>query len=152
MLIAVAHAVVRPPQGPPKVPTATVVMSTESTPQAEVLPTETEDLGWAVARFNEGAAFIDARPHAQYLESHIQNAWSLPFEALLKGRPEVLDFIDPNGLAIIYCGGGDCDASHKVMEMLQSFGYQKLIVFKPGFPAWQQAGHPVDSGPGLQGS
>lgn len=151
MLLAVAHAIVRPPQSPPKT-SATAAQTNATTPTAEVLPTETEDLAWAVARFNEGAAFIDARPRAQFLESHIQNAWSLPFEALLQGRPPVLDFIDPNGLGIIYCGGGDCDASHKVMEMLQSFGYQKLIVFKPGLPAWQQAGHPVEAGPGLQGS
>ncbi|MEO8377816.1 MAG: rhodanese-like domain-containing protein, partial [Candidatus Sumerlaeota bacterium] len=47
---------------------------------------------------------------------------------------------------IIYCDGGDCDASHKVQTMLGQFGLNNTIVFDDGFPGWEKAGLEIETG------
>lgn len=139
-----------------RVPDA-VVVETETEPDVAATPPPTPaveasaptegTLEWVVAAYEQGTAFIvDARPLHEYVESHIPGAYHLPFEAFLKGQPAVLDLLPQEFPIIIYCGGGDCDASHKVQEMLTNYGYVELHVFEPGYPAWIEAGLPTEQG------
>lgn len=93
-----------------------------------------------------GAVFIDARHRPEYEEGHIQGAFLLPADMFDQGKPECLNFIDPNSFLVIYCSGGECDASHNTAKMLQQVGYMKTHILKPGYPAWKNAGHPIGTG------
>lgn len=144
------------PLTPPAPPTpADVIVEAEpnATPEAPPAPvTATGEapegtLEWLVAAYEQGTAFIvDARPLHEYVASHIPGAYHLPFEDFLRGQPAVLEVLPPEFPIIIYCGGGDCDASHKVKEMLTNYGYTDLHVFEPGYPAWVNAGLPTAEG------
>ena len=103
------------------------------------------DLQWVVDQYNSGAVnIVDARPERFYREGHIPGAFHLDFGDFQGGPPEKMEML--RGLpAIIYCSGGDCDASHKVKMMLERYGFQDLYVFVPGMPAWEEAGLPVES-------
>lgn len=93
-----------------------------------------------------GAMFIDARHRPEYEEGHIQGAFLLPADMFDQGRPAALDYIDPSTILIIYCSGGECDASHNTAKMLQQVGYMKTHILKPGYPAWKDGGHPIATG------
>ncbi|MBI1290004.1 hypothetical protein GC173_02000 [bacterium] len=99
------------------------------------------------AAFESGESFfVDARPIAQYAEGHIPGALHIDVEMFRQGRPEALDFLPTDAHIVIYCGGGECDASHMVERMMQSHGYQNLKIFEAGFPAWEKAEYPVETG------
>lgn len=143
--LAVADATVRaiPPKQPP-------TTTNPPTPPDQTTPTlpEHDNPLWLQQQLAAGTAFaLDARPLDQYTAGHIPGAYHLPFEAFTAGRPAILDILPDNLTLVIYCSGGDCDASHKVQTMLRSYGYANLIVFEPGWPAWQQAGLPSQQGP-----
>lgn len=93
-----------------------------------------------------GAQFIDARHRPEYEEGHIQGAYLLPADMFDSGKPECLNFINPNDFLVIYCSGGDCDASHNTAKMLQQVGYMKTHILKAGYPAWKAAGQPIATG------
>ena len=97
---------------------------------------------------SERGHFIDARILAEYEEGHIPGALWLPADQLGSGEKPVsfytLEFDRP---IVIYCGGGDCEASHNVAIRLQLEGFTRVHVFVDGFPAWEAAGLAVESGP-----
>lgn len=151
LLAAVVDSQVRPVPPKQKQPaTESTVMSNQTDPSASSEAVDDQSIEFFKNHFEQGTAlFIDARPRDQFEESHIPNSFHLPFKAFFQGRPSVLDFLPEGELLIIYCEGGDCDASHKVKEMLTDFGYQNLHVMEEGFPAWIEAGLPTESGPPL---
>lgn len=93
---------------------------------------------------NGEAAIVDARLAEEFAEGRIPYAYNLPFGDFLGGRPAVLDELDPAQLTIIYCGGGDCDASHKVERMLIEYGFTNVVVYLPGWPGWLEYGGEVE--------
>ena len=125
--------------------------TTAPTPAMETArPTLPSGVDGLRAHFENGSAmFIDARTRAEFEAGHLSGALHLPFEAFLSGRPDMLDFLMEDFPIIIYCGGGDCDASHQVERMLRSYGYEKVSVFEPGWPLILESGLPVVEGSGM---
>lgn len=39
---------------------------------------------------------------------------------------------------IVYCDGGDCDSSHKIAEILLSFGYNDVYIYTGGWEEWSK--------------
>lgn len=97
--------------------------------------------------YQSGVMFVDARAGAEYEAGHIQGALWLPLEAMNGGaRPAALDVLDPGAKVVIYCGGGDCHASHDLAIRLNALGFKNCYVLKAGFPAWQSAGYETATG------
>jgi len=93
--------------------------------------------------------FIDARPAKDYESGHIPFAYLVPAESIGQGR--LGDLIEVAGLdlssrVVVYCEGGSCDASHLVALTLQDMGFEKIHIYTEGYPAWESAGHEVQSG------
>lgn len=108
------------------------------------------DLATTRALFeNNLATFIDARPTAEYEAGHIADSMNITPQMLESSASLfALDVIDPAKVVVIYCGGGDCDDSHRVAELLQDLrGFEQTHVFVDGFPAWEAAELPTASGP-----
>jgi rhodanese-related sulfurtransferase len=91
---------------------------------------------------------VDARLTRQFEEGHIPGALSIPFEEMASGYPAALDTLPIEGPTVVYCDGGDCDASRNVASLLMELGYQNVSIFERGMEAWTRAGFPVESGRG----
>lgn len=123
---------------------------TDTTSQTITLDSLEIDLATArVLHENQMATFVDARLTEQFEAGHIADAMNISPSMLEENASLfVLDVIDPELPIVIYCGGGDCDDSHRVAELLQDLrGFEQTHVFVDGFPAWEQAGLPTSSGP-----
>ncbi|MEL6498584.1 MAG: rhodanese-like domain-containing protein [Planctomycetota bacterium] len=95
------------------------------------------------------ATFVDARVTAEFEEGHIETAMNISPAALeANSSLFALDVIDPALPIVIYCGGGDCDDSHRVAELLQDLrGFEQTHVFTDGYQTWADAGLPTSTGP-----
>jgi rhodanese-related sulfurtransferase len=96
------------------------------------------------------ATFIDARPQHEYIAGHIPYAFLVPPDTLKSGRlGEMMEVggVFPDMRVVVYCEGGDCDASHLVALYLQDMGFTKIHIDVDGFPSWAEAGHEVHTGP-----
>ncbi len=146
--LAAVDGVVRPAalSTPPAATTKATTTSTTPPGSTATPAAEIHDAAWLSAQIDAGAAVVDARPREEFLAAHVPGAVSLPFAEFSTGRPQALDFLPTDSPIVIYCSGGDCDASHKVATMLGSFGFSQTVLFDPGFPAWEQAGLPVEKG------
>ena len=101
-----------------------------------------------VHRFHAAGAalFIDAREAGEYAAGHIAGAISIPFDEAFK-NPKLASDVDAKGRPIIvYCSGGDCEASKNLAYQLLDAGKKKVLVFTDGMPAWESAGYPVTRG------
>lgn len=97
------------------------------------------------AHFDAGTArFIDARTREDYITGHIPDAYLFNIHKYDIYSPILLPLLPPDDTYIIYCSGGDCEASHDLAGRLAQMGYSHLFVYQDGFPAWQEGGHPVD--------
>lgn len=110
----------------------------------------TED---AEALFRQGRLFLDARRTSAYTDGHIPGARSFPvWESDIADRVKAFfeeggGDRDQNAPIVIYCSGGDCEDSHMLAEKLYMVGFNNLLVYKDGFPAWQKRGLPAVKGP-----
>jgi rhodanese-related sulfurtransferase len=125
-------------------------------PSAEGLP-DIPDLGRpvqmqlpVVERFQAagGALILDVRETEEYRQGHIAGAFSLPYDEAITD-PERLERLDAGGRPIIvYCGGGTCELSLNMAFALIEAGQKRVLVYMGGFPEWQSAGKPVETGEG----
>ncbi len=89
---------------------------------------------------------VDARLPHQYREGHIPRAHSIPFESITSGYPAALDLLPFEGPIVVYCEGGDCNASRNVASMLIDMGFENVSVFERGLDSWARAGYPIETG------
>ena len=101
----------------------------------------------ALAFFNQGVPFLDARHVEEYAAGHVQNAFYLTADLLIEGKgQEVLSMLDPQSAVVVYCGGGMCDASKNLVNYLQAAGFASCHIMHDGYPAWAAASHPTATG------
>lgn len=93
-----------------------------------------------------GIPFIDSRHLPEYQKSHIEGAVCIPTDDFQKRVGDVMGFLP--GPIVVYCSGGQCDASHNLAKLLQQAGFTQIHILTDGLPGWQSAGHPVASGGG----
>lgn len=92
-------------------------------------------------------AFIDARHIEEYVQGHIARAHNYDPRSRGRGIPDWAYYYDQTSTVfVIYCGGGDCADSENAARDMQLMGFQRVHIFKDGFPAWQGAGLPVEQG------
>lgn len=115
-----------------------------------VLPKGQITLDEAKQAFDGGASFIDARRKEEYEAGHIQGAIRINLKSFENGDPPLLAMVPRESMVIVYCGGGKCDESERVAEMLNNSGYKKVFVVHDGFPGWKAMGWPVETGEGMQ--
>jgi rhodanese-related sulfurtransferase len=92
--------------------------------------------------FDEGVIFLDARIQPEYDAGHI-------------GTPaadEAMKALDASQPVVIYCGGGDCDASKNVAILLQQAGFKQVHIIEKGFPEWKELGYPIETAAGKAGA
>ena len=93
---------------------------------------------------DQGALFVDARPHDFWRMSRIPGAISLPEEAFDDAYAQVQPQLRKKLSIIVYCSGYGCESSHIVARRLRSRGLPAVIL-EDGLPAWEDEGYPLDT-------
>lgn len=103
----------------------------------------------AYTLFEQGATFLDARHDYEFEAGHIAGAVFMPSTRLSSGEgiPQVYEF-DTSMPVVIYCTGGDCDASENTAVLLDALelGFDIQILGK-GYDDWAAIGLPVEGTP-----
>jgi len=132
---------------------ASIVMAGKpATPESVKGATVVDD---AFVKANHGKIKIyDVRKKAEYVESHIAGAISVPYEeksALAANFDASKDHIDLSKFpsdkkepVIVYCNGPHCWKSYKTAVTLVKAGYTKVNYYREGFPSWKAKGYPVE--------
>ena len=100
-----------------------------------------DDAAWLHAR---GVLFLDARRTSVYEDGHIAGARSFSVwesdvddkvNKLFEERGDPQQQLQP---IVIYCSGGACEDSHMLAQKLWGIQFNNVLVYKDGFPDWQQ--------------
>lgn len=126
----------------------TTEVAAESTPSnpCEMDPEKPGVIGMACAlHFLEtgGAYFIDAREDHDFEEGHLKPAIHVPSSAIFENIPSRVmgGGISASDYIIVYCGGGQCEASHNVADALRNqFGYESVYVYEKGWEEIEASG------------
>jgi len=81
---------------------------------------------------------IDARNDIDYANGHIDNAINI--DAYLLDQTEyfkLITMLPRDKILIIYCSGGNCDASEKLAKDILSFGFKNVLVYYGGWEEWK---------------
>lgn len=120
---------------------------------AEVLdapvPEGTLTLRQSYELWEQGAYFIDARHEHEFEEGHIQYAaWlaSSLFDTDSDRAFAIAQSMPPESTVVIYCVGGECDASHNTARRLEQIGFTDLRIMGVGYTDWVDAGFPTGEG------
>ncbi len=113
------------------------------------VPEGTLTLRQAYKLWEDGAYFIDARHEHEFEEGHIQySAWlaSSLFDTDSDRAFSIANSMPPESTVVIYCVGGECDASHNVARRLAQIGFTDLRIMGVGYTDWVAAGFPTEEG------
>ena len=123
--------------------TVEVVSSMEGLNLDSIEPSITGiDITLAKKLFAENTVFVDARAEEYYVNGHIPGAiCNDDFDTLLE---ELEDTINSDESFVVYCSDDDCGSSEDLSYELQSYGYNKILLFKGGWKEWVDADMPKE--------
>jgi len=85
---------------------------------------------------NPDFIIIDARNPEYYAKDRIGNAINIfPYGDEQKMMSAIFNLPMDKKL-LVYCDGGNCDASHKLAELLIALGYNKVFIYTGGWEEW----------------
>jgi len=99
--------------------------------------------------WDKSAYFIDARHEHEFEAGHIQYAAFLEsklFDTDIARANAVMDSIPVDGTIVLYCVGGECDASKNTAALLEQYGYSDLRIMGAGYEHWVAAGFETATG------
>ncbi|MBI5568498.1 MAG: rhodanese-like domain-containing protein [Desulfomonile tiedjei] len=91
--------------------------------------------------------FVDTRTAKDYAKSTVKGAQSLPRKEMEERFILIQPLLPEEARLVLFCYGPQCEDAERVAEFLIPMGYRNLVIMSPGFPGWEKAGYPVDSGP-----
>lgn len=97
-----------------------------------------------VSLFELGVPFLDARSVEDFEKGRVAGAIHVSAEEYPARAGEFTKYFP--GPVVIYCGGGQCDASHNLAKLMQQAQFTALHVMTDGYPGWEKAGHPIEKG------
>jgi len=92
-----------------------------------------------------GAVFLDSRKTTDWEAGHIPEAVHLDRKnPAIYNSDSLNDLAEKDEAIVSYCNGERCLRSSKTAEDLVKLGFQKVYYFRDGFPAWNDAGYPIE--------
>ena len=89
------------------------------------------------------AVFIDVRIRSFFDRGHIPGAINIPNSHFNDNT--LAEVAGKDQEVVFYCYGAHCDASNRASSKALIWGYRKVYYFMKGYPAWLDAGYPVES-------
>lgn len=141
----------RPIDGTPAAQDAPVAPATAFTPTpADKMPDGHITVDQAQRLYNEGAVFVDARKKELYVEGHVPQAFRADMASFRGREPAIVSMVPKEMVLVVYCGGGNCDESEHVAQLLDASGFKTIYIMHDGFPGWKAAGLEVETGEGME--
>jgi rhodanese-related sulfurtransferase len=103
-------------------------------------------LDQAVSARASGAVFVDARVEHAYQAGHIADALSVPFGDRNDALGDLRRRVPREEPVVVYCTGPGCRAADRLAGWMADRGWRDVSVFGAGYPVWQAAGQPVETG------
>jgi 3-mercaptopyruvate sulfurtransferase SseA len=104
----------------------------------------------AVVAHAGGAVFVDARAAAAYRAGHVAGALSVPYTARFAALGELRRRVPPGDPVVVYCTGPGCPAAARLAAWMVARGWRHVHVFGAGYPVWEAARRPVQTGAGTE--
>ncbi len=126
------------------------VLSISTWVQAAVSPMTVEgattvNAAEAKKLWEDGAIFLDTRKAADWEAGHIPEAIHMDRKNPAVYNTESLQKLAAKDEPIVsYCNGERCLRSSKTAADLVKLGYKNVYYFRDGFPAWNDAGYPIE--------
>jgi hypothetical protein len=80
------------------------------------------------------ARFVDAREAKEFAAGHLRGAKNIPSSAIYANIGNLIHTVPAHEKIIVYCGGGECEASHHVSDALRrDFRFQDVSIFVKGW-------------------
>ncbi|MCP4332786.1 MAG: rhodanese-like domain-containing protein [Gammaproteobacteria bacterium] len=89
------------------------------------------------------AIFIDVRLKSIFDRGHIPGAINIPINHF--NGNTLSEAVSKDQAIVTYCYGIHCDYSNQASNKALTWGYRKVYYFMKGYPAWLDAGYPVES-------
>ena len=117
------------------------LVKTYLTVKDELEPVPRQDL---LERVRDGlVTVLDVRPEEEYSAGHVAGAVNVPLASL----EQYLEALRPDQEIVAYCRGAHCVLAFEAVARLRGQGF-KARRLEDGYPEWQAAGFPVESGHG----
>ena len=102
------------------------------------------DAATARTLFHRGVVFIDVRSAGHFREGHIPGSVHLDLYTALS--PENLgELVAVDDEVVFYCFGESCYRSAHACAKALTWGFARVYYFAGGYPAWKEAGYPVEN-------
>jgi adenylate cyclase len=102
------------------------------------------DAAQANALHSQGAVFVDVRGPDSFGAGHIPSAANLEMSSGLS-KERLAKLASENDKVVFYCVGKYCPRSTYACAKALLWGYKQVYYFAGGFPAWKNAGYPVET-------
>ena len=103
----------------------------------------TIDVTEARKLFEAEVPFIDVRKDKDWDAGRVPGAYHLDVDKALT-RESLGEIVKPDETVVFYCNGPKCHRSSRATTMAIGWGYTDVKYFRGGFPAWKNAGNPVE--------
>ena len=103
----------------------------------------TVDTAKAKALYDDGALFVDVRSSKDWGAGRIPDAVHIELKKVFSEETLGKE-TGKNEVIVIYCNGESCLRSSKASEKAVEWGFTKVHYYRDGFPAWKNAGYPVE--------
>lgn len=103
----------------------------------------TVDAAAAKRLFEAEAAFVDLRKENVWNSGRVPGAIWLDFKNEFSEQTLVTE-VAKDEKVVFYCSGVRCPRSSKASAKAVAWGYSDVYYFRDGFPAWKNAGYPVE--------
>ena len=120
-------------------------MSRRSDGKYDVAGATKVDAAAAKQMFDEGSVkFIDVRAKVDHGWGTVPGAINLSLVTDLS-KPSLMAVADLDDAVAFYCHGEHCPYSAYASAKALAWGFTKVYYFASGFPAWKEAGYPVET-------
>lgn len=100
----------------------------------------------AKAMRERGATFVDVRAPKDFARGHIPGAHNINVQLVLS-RETLAAVAGKDDEVVFSCHGKYCPDSAMATAKAVLWGYKRAYYFADGYPAWKEAGYPIETSP-----
>ena len=104
------------------------------------------DVKTAKSLHDRGVTFVDVRAASEFARGRIPRSVNLDLVVDLS-KENLLRVVNPSDEVVFGCHGRFCPYSAYASAKALKWGFSRVYYFAGGFPAWQDAGYPVETEP-----
>ncbi|MFZ2507807.1 MAG: TIR domain-containing protein [Steroidobacteraceae bacterium] len=112
----------------------------------DVTGATTIDVRQAKALHGRGAKFVDVRAAKGFASGHVPGAFNLDLSTEYS-RENLSRIVGKDEEVVVSCHGKTCPDSAYASAKALKWGFKRVFYFAGGFPAWEEAGYPVEVSP-----